>query len=203
MSIPRQTSSSTAPSEQGTLPMLFAWRILCQLAWSYCQTITSSKNHTPCGHLTEMAIIALHITRQTTTLSTQIPSPMLEALLLSRGHCWMPMHPDLRWGENYVVFNENLRNMRDPPTFQNYLSPISLFPFYLLRPIKFFKIRYILLPSLLLIGWQGRCRNCGLARQVKNEEKSKSQTQCGSFSVSVISLFSTASRHCSTIVRII
>ena len=45
--------------------------------------------------------------------------------------------------------------------------------FLLLRPIKFFKIRYILLPSLLLIGCQGRCRNCGLARQVKNEEKSK------------------------------
>ena len=52
---------------------------------------------------------------------------------------------------------------------KTFISPISLFPTNVLLSTLFFKKIFISLASFYLIGCQGRCRNCGLARQVKTQ----------------------------------
>ena len=56
---------------------------------------------------------------------------------------------------------------------KSFISPISLFLTYVLLSTLYIKKIFSSLASLFLIGWQGRCRNCGLARQVKKWGKIK------------------------------
>ena len=73
---------------------------------------------------------------------------------------------------------------------KSFISPIFLIPIYVLLSTLFFKKIYISLVSLFLIGWQGRCRICGLARQVKKWGKVKiTKSMWLFFCFSHISLF--------------
>ena len=73
---------------------------------------------------------------------------------------------------------------------KTFISPISLFPTNVLLSTLFFKKIFISLASLFLIGCQGRCRNCGLARQVKKWGKVKiTKSMWLFFCFSHISLF--------------